>query len=821
MLKKPSYKELEQRVKELESVAHTNMQLAETLRRSEQQFRTALKGIPIPTAFLQKNEQDFAVVDYNTAAEIFIKNKSEKNIVDNTARKIWKNRTDIIESLNRCFNKKTTVTHDISYRMLATGEDKYLTLLFAYVPPDMVVLQFIDVTKHKLAEDELRESEQKYRQLIESARDIIYTVSLDATITSMNPAFESLSGWSSSECIGKPLPSLVHPDDWPLALEMGLLTLRGERPPIHEVRILSKSGEYVTGEFSITPFIQKGSVAGILGIGRDITELRRAEEALQKAHDELELRVKERTAELSKTNALLKREIAQRNLAQEALRESEKKYRFVVDNANDAIFIVQDEVVKFPNPKTSDLTGYSAEELSKISVVNLIHPEDMEMVRDRHQRRLSGKKPPATYSFRIFNKAREEIWVLLNTVLINWEGRPATLNFLRDMTQQKKFEDQFQHIQRMQSLGTLAGGIAHDFNNLLMGIQGNVLLMILDRQPSHPHYERLKNIEQYVRDGAELTKQLLGFARGGKYEVKPTNLNEIVKKSCEMFRRTRKEISIHSKFQENTWTTEVDRVQIEQVLLNLYVNAWQAMPRGGELYLQTENLTLDKSYVKPFEVNPGRYVKISITDTGVGMDEATQQRMFEPFFTTKGMGRGTGLGLASVYGIVKNHGGFVKVYSKKGQGTTFNIYFPASGKKVVVVEEKRSEDILTGTGTALLVDDEDMIIDVGKQLMQKLGYETFIAGSGKEAIEIYRMNKEEIDIVIVDMIMPGMSGGETYNKLKEINPDIKVLLSSGYSINGLATEILKRGCNGFIQKPFNMKDLSKKLREILDKKIND
>ena len=249
--------------------------------------------------------------------------------------------------------------------------------------------------------------------------------------------------------------------------------------------------------------------------------------------------------------------------------------------------------------------------------------------------------------------------------------------------------------------------------------------------------------------------------------------------------------------------------------MNLYVNAWQAMPGGGELDVQTENVLIDEDHNKTYQMEPGRYVKISVTDTGVGMDKATQERIFDPFFTTKEMGRGTGLGLASVYGIIKNHGGFINVYSEKGHGTTFNIYLPASEKEVI--EEKKSAgDILKGSETVLFVDDENMIIEVAKEVLEHLGYKVLISKTGKEAIETYHKNKEKIDIVLLDMIMPNMSGSDTYDRMKEIDPDIKVLLSSGYSINGQATEIMDRGCNGFIQKPFKMKELSQKLREILD-----
>ncbi|MFH1951137.1 MAG: response regulator [Pseudomonadota bacterium] len=385
----------------------------------------------------------------------------------------------------------------------------------------------------------------------------------------------------------------------------------------------------------------------------------------------------------------------------------------------------------------------------------------------------------------------------------------------KEEEEKKKLEAQLIQAQKMEAIGTLAGGVAHDFNNLLMAIQGRASIMLMNKDSSHPDFGHLRGIEGHVESAADLTRQLLGFARGGKYEVRPTDLNELIKKENRMFGRTKKEITIHGTYEENLWSVEVDRGQIEQVLLNLYVNAWQAMPGGGDLYLETENVTIDENYVKLFSIEPGRYVKISVTDTGVGMDKATQKRIFDPFFTTKEMGRGTGLGLASAYGIIKNHGGFINVYSEKGHGTTFNVYLPASEKEVIE-DKKLAGDTVRGTETVLFVDDEDMIIEVAEQLLEQLGYKVLTARSGKEAIEIYEENKERIDIVILDMIMPDMSGGETYDRMRDINPKVKVLLSSGYSINGQATEILDRGCNGFIQKPFKMKELSQKLREILD-----
>jgi len=404
-------------------------------------------------------------------------------------------------------------------------------------------------------------------------------------------------------------------------------------------------------------------------------------------------------------------------------------------------------------------------------------------------------------------------WCTVSVAAKYQDGCPKTVvEFLRDITEKRKLEAQLQQAQKMEAIGTLAGGIAHDFNNLLMGIEGNVSLMLLNINPNEPNYERLKNIERLVVSGAELTKQLLGFARGGKYEVKPTDLNKLIDKISKMFGRTRKEIRIHKRCQKDVWTVEVDKTQIEQVLLNLYVNAWQAMPRGGSIYIQTENIM----FRGPNGMKPGNYVKVSVTDTGVGMDEKIKQRIFDPFFTTKEMGRGTGLGLASVYGIIKGHGGHIDVKSKKGQGTTFNVYLPASEKAVAITKKKPPGKIPKGTEMVLLVDDEDDIIDVGQHMLEIMGYKVLVAKSGKEAIDVYKKNQDDIEIIVLDMVMPGMGGGEAYDRLKEIDPDVKVLLSSGYSINGDATKILERGCDGFIQKPFNLRQLSQKIRDILD-----
>jgi two-component system cell cycle sensor histidine kinase/response regulator CckA len=629
----------------------------------------------------------------------------------------------------------------------------------------------VDISELKQAEEALRESEANYRELADSITDVFFAMDKNLTYTYWNKASEKVTGIAAKDAIGKSIRLLfgdVPPTRKAIKAYRDVLRTKQPKNFINEHCVGGKC--YF---FDISAYPSRGGLAVFV---KDITDHKRTVEAL---------------------------------------RESEEKYRLLVEHSNDAIFISQDGVVKFSNPRTEEMFGYSAEELVTIPFTDLVHPEDRDIVIEKYRRRFRGEERIAPYSFRIFNKHGEELWVQLNAVLISWEGKPATLNFLRDTTQQKRLEAQLIQAQKMEAIGTLAGGIAHDFNNLLMGILGFSSLMLMDLEPAHPHYDRLQGIEGLVLSGAELTKQLLGFAQGGKYEVRPIDLNEVVKMTSGMFSRTKKEITIHRKFQRDIWPIEADGGQIEQVLLNLYVNAWQAMPGGGELYLSTENFTLDEDQVKPFNVEPGRYVRITVTDTGAGMDEQTRQRIFEPFFTTKERGRGTGLGLASVYGIIKNHGGYIEVDSREGEGTTFSICLPASGRRLMEKKEV-PRDIVPGTGTVLLVDDEEVMVKIGEKMLTALGYEAVTAKGGREALEVYEKQRDTIDLVILDMIMPEMSGGEVYDRLKEINPELRVLLSSGYSIEGQAREILERGCNGFIQKPFDMRMLSRKIREILD-----
>ncbi|MCJ7772764.1 MAG: PAS domain S-box protein, partial [Desulfobacterales bacterium] len=539
--------------------------------------------------------------------------------------------------------------------------------------------------------------------------------------------------------------------------------------------------------------------------------------------------VEKQSHDLKKTNIAYLQEISERKRAVETLRESEEKYRLHFYYVTDVVYSLDKELnVLEVSPSVERLLGYLPKELvgKNFLGLNILAPEFFDKVYSDIIHVFDGNTLSSeVYEF-IAKDGTRKIGEVSGSPLYRDGKIVALVAVARDITEKKqaegykkKLETQLQQAQKMEAVGTLAGGIAHDFNNLLMAILGRTSLTLAYIDSSHPHYENLTEIEKYVISASDLTKQLLGFARGGMYEVKPTDINTLIKDQSEMFGRTRKEIAIHGKYADDLWTAEVDKNQIEQVLMNIFVNAWQAMPDGGELYLQTENVKIDDDYKQPFHLAPGKYIKISVTDTGIGMNEETKKKIFDPFFTTKAKQRGTGMGLSSAYGIIKNHNGFINVYSEPGQGSTFYIYLPASEKKVIAIKEP-SEELVNGTGTVLLVDDEDMILSVGEKILNMLGYDVMTASSGQEAIDTYRENRDKINLVILDMIMPKMSGSETYDSLKEINPDVTVLLSSGYSLNGKAKDILNKGCAGFIQKPFTMKQLSQKIGGILNKTRN-
>jgi len=521
---------------------------------------------------------------------------------------------------------------------------------------------------------------------------------------------------------------------------------------------------------------------------------------LARANKELECRVEERTADLVETN---------RKLSQ-----SHETFLRVLDSVDATIYVVDLETreILFMNRGMIDRDG---KDLTGQTCYSALRNRETPCDSCTVPRLLDADGNPAgTITWQEEDPETGKCYVC-NDRAIRWvDGRLVRIQIATDITQLREMELQLLHSQKMEAIGTLAGGIAHDFNNLMMGIQGQAELLEKALAPDSPHLEKVQSIRNCTHSASDLTRQLLGMARGGKYEVVPVDINALLQASSAMFGRTRHDIVVSADLCEPPPVSLVDRTQIEQVLLNLFVNAGYAMPDGGKLILKTSVETLSEAVCAPHEVEPGWYVKIRVEDTGTGMDEETRQRVFDPFFTTKETGHGTGLGLASAYGIIKNHAGIITLQSKPGEGTVFDVYLPLSDQSVPQEKVPEDEPGDGGGSLILLVDDEEIILKVTRYMLEDLGFEVAVAQTGHDAVSLVQQ-QPGIRLVILDMIMPGQDGGSTFERIREVRPELPVILSSGYSLNGKAAAIMERGCNGFIQKPFELSELAEKIHSVL------
>jgi len=681
-----------------------------------------------------------------------------------------------------------------------------------------------DVLRSKGIEEKLQESEEKYRQLFRTVTDAIILFDGETRqFIDANDAALNLYGYTRKEFLKLRHQDITaEPEQSGVSIEQAL---KGEIRKIPVRYHKTKDGTRFPVDISANTFTLKNRQI-LCGVIRDITERKRSEDALKRVHEGLERQVEERTAELVVTNEQLKAEIKEREQAEKELRKSEERYRTVVQDMPAMICrFLPDGILTFVNSPYCDYFDKKNEALIGQNFFQFIPEEDQEKVRN-HFNSLNQIDPMITYEHQVIapdGNIRWQQWT--DRAIFDEKNRLTEYQSVgRDITEEKlsqeeknELESQLQHARKMQAVGTLASGFAHNFNNVLMGIMANASIMLLDLDADHPHYNYLKKIENQARNGSKVVRQLTGYARGGRLELKALDLNRLLMETSDTFKMLKKRIRLHKNLAENLHAVLADKVQIEQVLLNLYLNAADAMSGDGDLFLTTMNVTSEDIVEKPYTPEAGNYVLLTVRDTGIGMDKDVKDRIFEPFFTTKDVSKGIGLGLSSTYTIVKSHRGYIDVDSQKGHGTFFNIYLPATEKEVDP-ETKVNGKILKGDETVLLVDDDDMVIEGCGELLDKTGYTVLTAKGGKDAIEIYKKKQNQIALVILDMIMPGMDGDETYKRLKEINPHIKVLLSSGHRMDDPTAGILKRGCDGFIQKPFNIMDLSKTIREILDQK---
>jgi two-component system cell cycle sensor histidine kinase/response regulator CckA len=563
------------------------------------------------------------------------------------------------------------------------------------------------------------------------------------------------------------------------------------------------------------PIVHQGEVIGNLLVGNKATDYDEKDKELLEA-------IAGYIAPVLAARLQRDRQERERKRAEEALAEERNLLRTVIDNLPDLIYAKDTEsrlvigniaVARLMGATTPDeVLGKTDFDFYPQELAAQYYADEQRIIRSG-QPLVSGEEP------RIDQVTGKKGWLSTTKVpLRDSLGKIVGLVGIgRDITERKQLEAQLRQAQKMEAIGQLAAGIAHDFNNLLTPMGGFSELLMRKAPEGSQQHEYLRQIKVAAERAADLTRQLRLFTRQEKGERHPIQLNSVVEETCNLLERSiPKEITIELCLESELWTMEADRSQISQVLINLCVNACDAMPDGGTFILETRNVTLDEEYARTvLEARPGRYVCFSVSDTGCGMSPEVQARLFEPFFTTKEVSQGTGLGLSVVYGIVKGHDGFITVYSEEGRGSTFHVYLPAIES---AVEEREVEGLEwpVGTETILLVDDEEMVLALGQRVLEPCGYTVLMAEDGVQALEVYRAHQGEIGLVVLDVIMPRMGGQECLRRLRELDPQVRVLISTGYTARGLAQELVAEGALGVVEKPFRIRDFAIAVRAALD-----
>ncbi len=496
-------------------------------------------------------------------------------------------------------------------------------------------------------------------------------------------------------------------------------------------------------------------------------------------------------------------------MAQLALRDSKERFKSLSENAPIIIFSLDENcAINYVNPAWQTILGYDRDSVIGKPFSRFVTEDEQDTVMQWFHQLIQGKMATAEISIHVTGQNGTEC--LFNAIAAtnsNLEGRvTGIIGLAKDVTKERELQQQLLQSQKMEAIGTLAGGIAHDFNNLLMGIQANVSLIRLETGGNGKIGQRAIRIEEQIQSGAALTRQLLGYARKGKYSVATFNLNPLIEDTLTVVQRTNKSIVIHSRLSTHPAMIQADQGQMELVLLNLFLNAVDAMPGGGELTVSTRQLDA----MKPHRV------QLQVADTGTGMDKATRERIFEPFFTTKEMGCGTGLGMASVYGVVKNHGGDIQVRSEPGRGTVFTLTLPAAdGTENRCNTPQPATPSRMNVKKILLVDDEALILKYCHEMISSLGYRVVSTRHSREALDIFKQHAEDFDLVILDMVMPGMDGMQLFHALKKIAPRIKAIITTGYAVDDRICDLIAGGRHGYLRKPFGRDDLAKMINQVL------
>ncbi|MGO9570817.1 MAG: PAS domain S-box protein, partial [Desulfomonilaceae bacterium] len=639
-----------------------------------------------------------------------------------------------------------------------------------------------DITERKQTGAALRETEELFRQVFEQGPLGIAIIGLDYREVAVNATLCKMVGYTEEELTNVNCGDLTHPDDIEPDLEYVKKLSRGEIPFYKmEKRYIKKNGEVLWVHLTVSVIRDdQGKALYFLSLIEDITERKRAEVSL---------------------------------------RESEERMSLIIDSSPVGIAIAQDGKYIYVNPALTRMFGYeSQDEIVGLTAETLFAPASRETIRQRTAARMADKAIPAHFESVGMTKNGKRFEVEGWGTAIKYPGKRSALAFIIDVSEARSLRAQLIQAQKMEAIGNLAGGIAHDFNNLLTVILGYTELIICGKDEGDRDYEDLKKVIQAAGTAAEIVHQILAFSRRTESEPQPIDLNQQVEQLRKMLSRLiPKTIQVRINLGPDLPVLNADPSQMVQVLMNLAVNARDAMPEGGRLTIETQTTLLDDDYCHShIEASQGLHAVLMVSDTGIGMDKALMDRIFEPFYTTKKPGEGTGLGLAMVYGIVKSHGGHITCYSEPGAGTTFKIYLPVHQADAELDAPTSRESSACVTGTILLVDDEEFVRSLGERILENSGCNVITADNGREAVEIYRQNKDEISLVILDLIMPMMDGKKCLDEILRIDPAAKVLIASGFSPDRATKEILEGGAKGFVGKPYNLKQLLGAVRHALN-----